>query len=114
MNLPLASETEREAVRRIASGLLTCSHVLRGTIFGSRIRGDFTGDSDLDLLLIVTDSGNRDEAIGVLHDIELELDVPISPTIMTADEYEKNAKTGNAFIRNVEREGLIVYDARRE
>ena len=68
------------------------------------------GDSDLDLLLIVSDPDSRDEPIGMIHDIELELDVPLSPTIMTLAEYDKNKAMGSSFVKNVEREGIVIYD----
>jgi hypothetical protein len=38
-------------------------------------------------------------------------DVPLSPTLYTRHEMEENKRLGSAFFRNIESEGIIVYDA---
>jgi predicted nucleotidyltransferase len=81
--------------------------------FGSRIRGDFHGDSDLDILVLVHDIAAKDEIIAFLYRVETECDVPLSPVLYTVAEYESNRRMGSRFVENVEKEGVVLYDAQR-
>lgn len=52
---PLLTRTEHHAVQRLIARILTAADppLLRAILFGSKARGDFDTDSDIDLLLIV-------------------------------------------------------------
>jgi predicted nucleotidyltransferase len=114
VRLPLALETESEAIERLAAAAKEIPDISRIVVFGSRVRGDFSGDSDLDLLVVVEDLRHRDRIIRLIHDLELEYDVPLSPTLYTRNEVEVNKRLGSAFFRNIEREGIVIYDAEQE
>ncbi|NOZ69232.1 MAG: nucleotidyltransferase domain-containing protein [Deferribacteres bacterium] len=107
----LASHSEIMALEKITSALSGVTGVKRIYFFGSRRRGDFRGSSDMDLLLVIDSISLKDRIIHILHEIELEYDVPISPVIFTSSEYAMNRKLNSSFIRNVEREGILLYDA---
>src|SRR5690625_5350310 len=51
----LPTRTEHHAVQRLIARILTAADppLLRAILFGSKARGDFDTDSDIDLLLIV-------------------------------------------------------------
>ncbi len=110
-SLKLAKDAERRALEKIATSLADIPQIEKIVVFGSRVRGDFRGSSDLDVLLVLSDIRVKNRAIGILHDIELEYDVPISPVIFTKREYEMNEKMKNKFIVNIEKEGIVLYDA---
>jgi len=107
----LLSPAESGALKDITRLMPAVPGVLRVVFFGSRRRGDFRQDSDLDILVILKDLSSRDRTISVLHDLEMEYDVPISPVIYTEREYGINVKMKSGFFLNVEREGLVLYDA---
>jgi len=107
----LASHAEIMALDKIASALSGVAGVEKVLFFGSRSRGDFRGSSDMDLLVVIDNINLKDSVIHILHDIELEYDVPISPVVFTSSEYAMNKKLKSSFIRNVEREGMLLYDA---
>lgn len=109
--LPLALRSETEALERLAAAAVDCPGIIRIVVFGSRVRGDFHGDSDLDLLVVVENLECKDGVIHLIHDLELVYDVPLSPTLYTRHELEENKRLGSAFFRNIESEGIIVYDA---
>ena len=111
--LPLMTSAERKALKRIAREAALHPKVERLVAFGSRIRGDFHGDSDLDILVLVHDITARDEIVAFLYRIETEYDVPLSPVIYTVTEYETNRRMGSRFVENVEKEGMVLYDAQR-
>jgi len=109
--LPLALRSETEALERLAEAAVDCLGIIRIVVFGSRVRGDFHGDSDLDLLVVVENLECKDGVIHLIHDLELVYDVPLSPTLYTRHELEENKRLGSAFFRDIESEGIIVYDA---
>ena len=111
--LPLMTPAERKALKRIAREAALHPRLERLVAFGSRIRGDFHGDSDLDILVLVRDITAKDEIIAFLYRIETEYDVPLSPVIYTVTEYETNRRMGSRFVENVEKEGMVLYDAQR-
>ncbi|MCD7745241.1 MAG: nucleotidyltransferase domain-containing protein [Lachnospiraceae bacterium] len=81
-------------------------------LYGSYARGDFRDDSDIDVAAIV--KGPRRElqdelkkVWDVSHDLGLEYDILVSPTVIPLDEYEK-WKEDLPYYRNIEREGVIV------
>ena len=82
-------------------------------LYGSRVRGDFGGDSDFDVLVLVGDVRCRHDVIRCLHDIEIDCDVPISPVVMTSNEFAKNVELRSDFVQEVLAQGVRLYDAER-
>jgi len=78
------------------------------SMFGSKVRGDFSQDSDLDILLIVQDKNRerKEQIYDILLDIDLEFDPKISLKIFSKDEFDRNKKLGSPFVFNVEKEGI--------
>ncbi len=112
--LKLAQDIEINALKKVTESLSGLHEVERIIFFGSRVRGDFDGLSDMDLLIIITDIEIKNKIIEYLHDIELEFDVPLSPVIFTTKEYEINKKLKSSFIENVEKEGIVLYDSKHK
>jgi len=115
LRLPLARADEITSLKEAAKSLSMYPDVLKVVVFGSRVRGDFTGDSDMDVLVVIskTDIGLENEVVHILSELELKYDVPLSPAIFTMKEYDINKNMGSPFITNVEREGIILYDSER-
>jgi uncharacterized protein len=111
--LAFATAAERKAMAAIASGAAGLPAIQRIVAFGSRVRGDFRGDSDFDVLVLVRSISAKDDVVRFLYAIETELDVPLAPVIYTTDEYARNVAMRSSFVENVEREGVILYDAER-
>lgn len=109
--LPLASMNENLAVALVKKQLAGIPGVKRVLLFGSRVRGDFHSDSDMDILIVVKDLENKNLIIHTLHDIEIAKDVPLAPVILTYSEYKKNKEMGSGFIRSIEKEGIKLYDS---
>ena len=79
-------------------------------LFGSKARGDFDEESDIDVLVLVNE---RDWDLhylvcSIANDISIDLEVFISPTILTLNEYNLNKEHGTAFSHAVEEEGIFV------
>ncbi len=80
--------------------------------FGSRVRGDFTGESDFDILVVVR---KRDvKIIDIVNEVfgeeEDKTGIPFAAVIKTQDTYEKERAYNTTFYRNLKKEGVIFYD----
>lgn len=79
-------------------------------IFGSKVRGDFDKESDIDVLLVI-DSDDwhiQDEISKIAADVNMEFDCNISPVVYTHREHERNKYFRTLFIQEVEREGVAL------
>lgn len=109
-SVKLAAAPELNALRQTALSLSALPETELVVFFGSRSRGDFNGSSDIDILVVISDIKAKNRVISILHDIELEYDVPLSPVVFTGREYEINKKLKSRFIENMEREGIVLYE----
>ncbi len=80
--------------------------LVRVVLFGSKARGDFQDDSDLDIAIIVKDLDRKrkDEIYTIVAEIELEHLKPIA-SIAFSEEY---------FLHLLERERRIALDIQNE
>ena len=83
---------ERDILREISEKLSDNERVLKIIAYGSRVRGDYRGDSDLDILVVVDkkDKALKDKILGIFYSYELETDIPFSATILSLEELEFN------------------------
>lgn len=104
---------EKAILREISEKLSTDKRILKAIAYGSRIRGDYRGDSDLDILVIVDkkDRGIKDKILNIFYSYELETDISFSVTIFSLEELEFNERLGSPFIKSIEKEGIIIYDS---
>lgn len=78
------------------------------TLFGSKARGDATSESDLDVLVVVTDRRLEAEnsVLDVAFDVSLAHDVYISPRVIERTVLEHPVWRITPFLRAIEREGV--------
>lgn len=79
-------------------------------LFGSKARGDFDEESDLDVLIILCerDWATSHEISIIATDINLESDCNISPVIYTQAEYQKNQQFNTLFVQNLKKEAIAL------
>ena len=77
-------------------------------LFGSVARGEAKEDSDIDILVVGDVS--LEELVEVSFPILLEYGELISAKNMEKDRFDFSAKEGYSFIRNVLREGVVLYE----
>lgn len=78
--------------------------------FGSRVRGDHKGDSDLDLLVIVGERTPEVERVVIDTCVEEELrsGIPFDPVIKDSASFALERRYHSPFYQNVSREGIAV------
>ena len=80
-------------------------------LFGSKVRGDFDEESDVDLLMVVEHRDSRlwDDVVAIETDLMLKYSIIISSLIMGHENYEWHRRHRAPLYRNVEREGVDLW-----
>jgi len=80
------------------------------TLFGSKARGDYKKNSDIDMLAIVT---HRKKAELIIYSIVAEIlekyYVDLSVITYTENDLENCYRKGSLFLREVEKEGRVLW-----
>ncbi|MBI5234277.1 MAG: nucleotidyltransferase domain-containing protein [Deltaproteobacteria bacterium] len=82
-------------------------------VFGSKVRGDFTSESDIDILVVVKkfEPAVAEKMAEISSDISIEDGVLVSPVILSKEEYGKNRHSNTLFVQEVDRDGILIYGA---
>jgi uncharacterized protein len=78
-------------------------------LYGSKARGDFAEDSDIDLLFITDKELSRslkNKILDVIYNYELKNDIVISAIIMSESIFNNQVST---FLKKVKREGIVLW-----
>ena len=109
-SLSLAKK-DREAIEA-AMNLLKRRFPIEGAIlFGSKARGDFDEDSDIDLLLITSHPLHWKEEraiVEALFDLGIQYDVIFSPLFTSSEEWDRGIFKEFPVYREIIQEGVIV------
>jgi uncharacterized protein len=108
MTIGLGSETISEIVRRIRS----VAEPRKIVLFGSRSRGDYRPESDIDLLVIEDSPLPRHHRAIPLYAAlaDLPLDADAEVVVYTPAEVEEWRNAGAAFVTTALREGTVLYE----
>ncbi len=92
------------------------NEVVLVSLFGSKVRGDFDEESDVDVLVVVEDRISQlwEDIVEIETDLMLKYDLVISSLIMGRDNYEWHRRHRAPLYRNVEREGVELWTSRPE
>lgn len=106
------SQTERRALERFGVAVKSRlgEYVVKMSVFGSKVRGDYRATSDIDVLVIVKERSLRvmDQIAEITSDLNIKYDLSISPVVFSEEEYEVNAKMASPFSLAVREEGLSL------
>jgi predicted nucleotidyltransferase len=90
------------------------ANLLRVILFGSKARGDFDDQSDLDVLVVVHMSGEDywqhwRRIIDMAWEVELAYSLVISSIIKNEHDYTKLCEHRSLLARNIERDGIALW-----
>jgi len=105
---PYLTDAERRVIARVLERLSAVSeHVARVILYGSKARGDFDAESDIDLLIVTRDG--KEQVDAVLR--EIEADEPyLSLLVKSADEYAEDQRLQAPLYLSLRREGIELWD----
>lgn len=91
------------------------THLKSVILYGSYARGDYTRDSDIDIMILLdlTDieiKRFRHELSELTYDFNMDNDIDIKP-IAKSEEHFKKWVSAYPFYSNVEKEGVRLFDA---
>lgn len=112
------SRIQKEAVSRYLEILNQAyrENISTVVLFGSVARGDWSPESDIDLL-IVTVNGNpslKDEISMACFDIMIETGVILSPLVMDQETFEWHKKYRDPLFNQIERDGIDLWTNKPE
>jgi len=115
-NLQYLTNREKAALSEFVARLqeMYPDEVVLAMLFGSKVRGDFDDESDLDVLVVVESDGWRfhRETSFIGSRVSLDYDVNISPKSVTQTHYRNLQELRTPFFENVQAEGVELW--RRE
>ncbi len=108
----LDPDTE-SAVRDFLARIPTDIQLDRAILFGSRARGEHRRDSDADVALVLRERGDDGKTLMMLAELAyyayLDTGIMVQPvTIAIEDWLNPAAYPRPGFLRNVEREGIVL------
>lgn len=79
-------------------------------VYGSKARGDATKDSDIDILVIVSDYDWRigDEIRCIGYELDEEIGYTLSIQVLSIEHVDYLKKKNFRFIRNVQNYGIMI------
>jgi uncharacterized protein len=79
-------------------------------MFGSKARGDFNKDSDIDILIVVNKKtiAVRDEIYNILFELDPYYEHKVSIILFSLYEYKKNEEMESPFTRHINHEGISL------
>ena len=105
------SQKEREGISRVVRALKRHFPIEKVILFGSKARGNYDIDSDIDVLLITSRLLHWKEekaVVEMLFDIGMEYDLIFSPLFATRDEWEGGIFTKFPIYREIIKEGAFI------
>jgi len=106
------STKERDAIERFRETVKRRlgEYVVRMSVFGSKVRGDYRETSDIDVLVIVKERSLSvmDQIAEITSDLNIKYDLSISPVVFSKHEYDMNAKMASPFSLAVHEEEFLL------
>lgn len=108
-NLAL-KKNEEKAIRILKEALSKRFNIIDLRIFGSKVRGEDTPESDIDVMIEI-DEWNPDiksQIYDIVFDINLANDTFISTTIFSKKEIEDGPMSESPIYKVIQREGVSI------
>ena len=111
IGLQYLNKKEKEAVNSFVRELREKlgGYILNILLFGSKVRGDFDRDSDIDIFILAREKGDiRDTVSDIAAEYFLKYNVSLAPVVYSLFEYKRNKELGSFFFEQLEKEGIAL------
>jgi len=105
---PKEKKAVREFIRTVR--LAYSDKIQRAALFGSKVRGDYTKYSDVDILLIVADDKwkFRQPFSVIVSDIALKYDVELDVRVISAARWQYMANIQAGLYQNISKDAVPI------
>ena len=96
----------KELKKKLSSALN--GKILSLVLFGSRARGDFDNESDIDIAIIVKDLSReiRNQILAIVIDLEFKYCIPLSIIIFSDQDFKRLKRKERRIALDIEKEGI--------
>ncbi|ACK41440.1 MULTISPECIES: nucleotidyltransferase domain-containing protein [Dictyoglomus] len=105
-------ESERIILKELKTKLLELlgSNLEAVILFGSKARGDYDNDSDIDVAIIVNylDRNLKRNILSIVTNLETEYGIPLSTLVISREEFELLKRRERRIALDIEREGIEI------
>jgi len=106
------NQKEKKGLNKFLKRLrkLLGNNLISLVLFGSKVKGNYTQESDIDLLIVVREKTPliREKIYDLLFEIDPYYELKISTLIYSELEYIKNEELESPFIENLKKEGVAL------
>jgi predicted nucleotidyltransferase len=106
----LLRENEKKALIELKDELSKNFKLKELRLFGSKVRGDFSRESDIDVMIEVDylDSKVKNQIYDIVFDINLSHETLLSLTIFNKDEIENGPMSESPIYKIIQKEGIVI------
>lgn len=101
---------EKAALKELKENLNSFldERLVRFVLYGSRARGDYDSQSDIDVAIIVRGLTRdlKNQILDVVAEVEFKHLVPLSAFVLSEDEFERLKKLERRIALDIEKEGI--------
>jgi len=105
------NNNEIKAISNLKEEILKINPKIKIIFYGSKVRGDFDEESDIDILVVVPKLTKdlKYKIIDIATEIELKYNVILGIVIISEEKYKKsNVFKGSLYYKNIKKEGLFI------
>jgi|GEM_PF-563752 len=107
---PFLNHNENQLLKALVAKIFPIQpSVKRLYLYGSKARGDFLEESDLDLLIVTDRPLSRKERYEIddlLFELEVQYDVPVSTVYVTLEDIETRK---SLFLQEAHKESVLIW-----
>lgn len=100
-----------EQLEILVQRIVAAQNPLRVVLYGSAARGEMTGDSDIDVMVVVPDGSNRRRVAMRLHQAFIGLPFPVDVIVATPALLERHKGSTGLIYPTILSEGRELYAA---
>lgn len=103
------SDQEQKAAMHFVSRLMEESIIpLSVVLFGSKARGDYDAESDIDLLLVLpnVDIALRDHVRDIAADIAIDFPAYLSTRVWSEGYFREQARVNSSLFQEIQKDGV--------
>jgi len=105
-----AYRVDAETIRLMVERIVAACGPVQVILFGSRARGTETWESDVDLLVVLDECGNKREAAVSILRLFSDLVAATDVVVTTPDEITRRGSMPGSVLRSALEEGRVLYD----